>query len=317
MEHAAKLIGLLHRPVPHDLRRGAAAELDRHGRKLEGGAERAAQRALGHSEKAAAQGLTKDYIGPIREDTWALRVTSGPMTLAEHDLNFVETGAPYRPPPKLPPGAITAACEAKGLDPALKQNRRHMSKQARDKHFDDWLARQRALADQDRDQDPDEVAPAGTETAVATTDSGELAAPAAGTGVDIADHGFRPVPPAMTAVGYDDADNIPIDPALLELETVLVVDGDVTETLVNNITVPGDGRLGTVSLSWGDGTTPPALLSRDSVAGGDENDQCRILAAGRDGFAHFFATINLQRFTRTSTPGFQRAFTEVARRFRG
>jgi hypothetical protein len=70
MQHAARLIGLLHRAVPHDVRRGAAAELNRHGRKLEGGSELTAQHALGHSEKAAAQGLTKDYIGPILEDTW-------------------------------------------------------------------------------------------------------------------------------------------------------------------------------------------------------------------------------------------------------
>jgi hypothetical protein len=77
MQHAARLIGLLHRAVPHDVRRGAAAELNRHGRKLEGGSKLTAQRALGHSEKAAAQGLTKDYIGPIFDDTWALRVSTG------------------------------------------------------------------------------------------------------------------------------------------------------------------------------------------------------------------------------------------------
>jgi hypothetical protein len=40
------------------------------------------QRALGHSEKAAAQGLTKDYIGPILEDTWALRVKAAPIKLS-------------------------------------------------------------------------------------------------------------------------------------------------------------------------------------------------------------------------------------------
>jgi integrase len=82
MQHAARLIGLLHRAVPHDVRRGAAAELNRHGRKLEGGSKLTAQRALGHSEKAAAQGLTKDYIGPILEDTWALRVMAAPIKLS-------------------------------------------------------------------------------------------------------------------------------------------------------------------------------------------------------------------------------------------
>ncbi|KAK3377161.1 hypothetical protein B0T24DRAFT_236165 [Lasiosphaeria ovina] len=284
MQHAAKLIGLLHRAVPHDLRRGAAAELDRHGRKLEGGAELTAQRALGHSEKAAAQGLTKDYIGSIREDTWKLRVTSGPIKLSRRDLEFATGETSYRPSPKLAPDAITAACEAQGLDPSLKSNRRRVSKKARDKDYDDWLHQQRALLDQD-----EVVAPAGGGSstvkgdAVNSSSSFRLAPPVLSPAPVLAsDHG---------GVGNDDEEDIPIDPALLELEAALVGDGDITQMLADGITVPPP------AMPEG---PPPAMLE------GLEDDPCRMLTAERDEFSHFFATVNVRRFTRPNTPGFQK-----------
>ena len=139
--------------TPHAIRRGAAAELDFAGHSLEGGAELAVQRALNHSTAAADQGITRQYIGPWREDTLAARIKYGPNPLIAAGLGFTADSVPYTTP-KFSKDAVDAKCEEMGLDVASRASAAAARRVLQREHHDAWAAAQRALLDGDVAQAP-------------------------------------------------------------------------------------------------------------------------------------------------------------------
>jgi hypothetical protein len=149
------------------------------------------------------------------------------------------------------------------------------------------MEKQRALLD----QIPDQVTPADGSSATPTPPLHVVAA------ADLQD--------------IDDNDTIPIDPALLSFEAALMGEGDIAHMLVDGA-VPSDGDLMTSSSRvaaavGGRYRVAPVVLLSGQPAGTDD-DPCGILMVERDTFSHFFATINVKRFTYGFALGFQKGY---------
>ncbi|KAL6413398.1 hypothetical protein AUP68_02907 [Ilyonectria robusta] len=143
-----QLLGLLARPIPHDIRRGAAREFA-HLNDIPGSNLEATRIALGHSRKTAAMGVTERYVGDTGVDTWDLRLSSTPDSMPgeKHRLDFAETS--YRKPKqRRNPLDVDELCARFGLDPGKKTDRATAVRRADKLDFEAWVSVQKAARDE-------------------------------------------------------------------------------------------------------------------------------------------------------------------------
>jgi hypothetical protein len=134
----------MHRPITHDIRRGAAAEVDYYAEQIPGGHTEIVRKALGHSIPSMQFGTTDKYIGDIRFDLWTLRVKNGGLPTNKLDLLFAPTG--FRPDTPLR-AETTARCIRDGLDPDNDVDRHTAINRIISDKFDVWIADQRQRTD--------------------------------------------------------------------------------------------------------------------------------------------------------------------------
>ncbi|EXJ57123.1 hypothetical protein A1O7_07467 [Cladophialophora yegresii CBS 114405] len=140
LRHAASLIGMMARPVSHDLRRGAASDIFslKQSTNVEG-----VRRSLGHSQQAKSNGTTDRYIGRVKGDSWAARIEVS--AIAAEDPFEV----PLAPTPfvkrKVATKDIDKYCTTHKLD-VNDRNSRHKARKALEKvQYDRWLAQQQSV----------------------------------------------------------------------------------------------------------------------------------------------------------------------------
>jgi len=118
--------GIIESLSSHDLRRGAAKDLSQLPEAKLGSATVYVAEQLGHSEKARAAGITKNYIGAPTTGTWDLRVAA-----AKPDpFGITPTLVPFKAT-RNGPLVIAAFCEENGMDPRDSNARRRAGRALR------------------------------------------------------------------------------------------------------------------------------------------------------------------------------------------
>lgn len=135
LRQGCDLIGMLQSVVTHDLRRGAAAELAHMPGDLPGASTVGAARMLSHTNSVRDQGITADYVGHVREDTWKKRLHAefedefGPETVAR----------PFFKSTRQKSSAIDAIAIEHGLDPGVTKERTKARQIGQKRLRDEWI----------------------------------------------------------------------------------------------------------------------------------------------------------------------------------
>ncbi|RYP41052.1 hypothetical protein DL768_010546 [Monosporascus sp. mg162] len=152
----AKLIGLLHHPRSHDLRRGAAMELKNMKSDELHQNEAVVRESLGHSRTTQQRGISDAYAGHNLVDTWALRVRDVSARAAPNALTRDRAASSYVEPRKRSREEIDDACERYNLDPNVRKDRTQAAKRLKSDSLAKWRSEQRALLDGPDSTDGDE-----------------------------------------------------------------------------------------------------------------------------------------------------------------
>jgi hypothetical protein len=115
---ASELIGMLRPPVTHDIRRGAAADIFE--LPVAGGDTNRVRRALGHSMKAMNEGITDEYIGRSKGDSWAERLDSTADAASAFGVQTAQTSFKRR---KVETRDIDTYCDNNSLDKKSRNDR--------------------------------------------------------------------------------------------------------------------------------------------------------------------------------------------------
>lgn len=134
MAQAAPVAGFLEKPRGHDLRRGAAQDTAHLNGAVKGYATPAVAAVLGHSENSYQKGVTKAYVGDIRQSVYTMRVEEN----FEDRFGVATTDNYYVKRRKLTPSAITDLCETEGLDSSDPKNRKKMGIKHRAEELQNW-----------------------------------------------------------------------------------------------------------------------------------------------------------------------------------
>lgn len=294
LARGAALIGLSGRVTSHDIRRGAARELAGLDTAATGTNVEAARVGLGHSRKTMVEGVTDEYIGGARVDTWGLRLSSDTSSSHElkHKLDFADT--PYQKPKRRSAQEITQACGRYGLDPKIVNARVTAGRKLEQEHFQAWLAEQEAARKEAPSRPttaPEYMMHSGQSTA---STEGRLAEPDCEDTEQEAAQNEAPSRPisapeymmhpgqstASTEGRLAEADlegDIPIDPALGNLQSLLF----------------GEPSEAQEAILWETGLAPGHSIEMP--------DSCKVISADRETFITFFSQINV---TFAQMPGF-------------
>jgi len=142
LRRAATLVGMMARPVAHDLRRGSAADINSLG--AVENPERV-RRQLGHTHQAQALGVTDKYVGRLKGDSWADRVVGSET--AEDDpfgVQFAPTSFKKR---KIATKDIDNYCTTKNLDKTNRNDRYKARQELEKAQFNQWMAGQQSIMD--------------------------------------------------------------------------------------------------------------------------------------------------------------------------
>ncbi len=137
LKHAASLVGMLQRPVSHDVRRGAAADIAslKDSINVEG-----VRRSLGHTNAARGMGITDKYMGRLKGDSWAARIEgSANAPDDEFGVQFAPTAFVKR---KLATKDIDNWCKTKNVDAKDRNNRYRARKELEEAQYSQWVAYQ-------------------------------------------------------------------------------------------------------------------------------------------------------------------------------
>lgn len=129
--------------VTHSIKRGTASEVAHLPKKLTGTSESDAARVLGHSHNATKHGITGDYIGRLKEDTWKRRLE------VEFGDDFIPALAaqPFKRA-RQSTEAVKEICEELNLDPNDERERNKARFVGRSRLRADWLSQaQNAVED--------------------------------------------------------------------------------------------------------------------------------------------------------------------------
>jgi hypothetical protein len=139
VKQAAELACIVEDVVAHDIRRGGFRDLANLktavGGRLEGVAETA-----GHSASTRTKGITKQYAGHLREDTWKKRLVEN-EELEDFSVNIVDQPFKKR---RLNTQSITDYCDANGLDSQERGARDKARMELRDQAKREWAENGRA-----------------------------------------------------------------------------------------------------------------------------------------------------------------------------
>ncbi|KAF7189366.1 hypothetical protein HII31_09344 [Pseudocercospora fuligena] len=140
LRRGASLMGMLQLPVSHDIRRGSAA--DAYSLESFGNAENA-RMSLGHGNSSLGKGITDEYIGRHRADTWSAR-TAGVAAKPDEPFGIQVADVSYKKR-KLATADIDRYCENNGL-PKDERGSREKARQALQKmQHAQWAAHQQSL----------------------------------------------------------------------------------------------------------------------------------------------------------------------------
>lgn len=138
-KQAAELAGIAEDVILHDVRRGGFRDLANLktavGGRLEGVAE-----AAGHSASTRTEGITKQYTGHLKEDTWKQRLDEN-TELEDFGVNIVEQPFKKR---RLDTQAVTDYCDANGLISSKAGDRVKAQKMLRTQAKSTWAEKGRA-----------------------------------------------------------------------------------------------------------------------------------------------------------------------------
>ena len=129
------------RPVSHDLRRGAAADL--YALKHTASSD-VARRSLGHNHKTAHQGVTDAYIGRLKGNSWGERADA--MAKNPDDQFGIQLAIQPFKKRKVLTADIDKYLKTKQL-PNEDQNRRFATRALREVQFEQWKENQQSILD--------------------------------------------------------------------------------------------------------------------------------------------------------------------------
>lgn len=143
LNEGSRLVGIIPKLSPHDIRRGAAREAAHINGSNLGAAVEQARLTIGHSAITASpwNGDTEDYIGVLDNQMWEKRVRNPLKPATKHRLDF--TPNLYEPKPKRPKMDIEFICNDLNLDPSLPTDRAFASRQSSKADIDSWRAREK------------------------------------------------------------------------------------------------------------------------------------------------------------------------------
>lgn len=132
--------GLLAPLHAHDLRRGSAADTANLDAKVKGVATEAVAAVLGQSETTYLSGVTRQYVGSLRDDVWTKRVNEN----FEETFGIEAADAPFpKRQRQLTKHEITDLCNNEGLDPKDPAARKKAGAEYRKKEIADWMRKER------------------------------------------------------------------------------------------------------------------------------------------------------------------------------
>ncbi|KAM6513390.1 hypothetical protein FALCPG4_015815 [Fusarium falciforme] len=278
----ARLIGLLGRPITHDIRRGAARELCHIPDTIPGANVEIARIGLGHTRKAQQMGVTDDYVGHVAVDLFEKRREAGPDSLPGHGTRVDYADSAYTKPKKRKSTTIDEVCARHSLDPTTRAGRSLASYYANKEDWDAWVIDKKARLNEFSGSASNDAKwvmhhrhkPSDRQTLAPIEPAG------AGSSLSVEDGSIGPSPESLLAmepsIPLDDHDSLcvsdddlPVDPALQDLsDSLFIASGSVHDQLASRI-----------------------VLSLETE--GSLPRSCAAISSDRATFVGFFSTINI------------------------
>lgn len=306
---AAELVGMLNVPVAHDLRKGAAADLYSLKSNTYSGDTNKVRRSLGHSNAAMSKGLTDNYIGREKGDSWAARLDQAPTSTESAPFGVQMAIAPFKKK-KVMKVDIERYCDDNGITKERKG--RETARRALHKaQHQQWAENQRSILDGVQPTTSTaKPQPQGLATGFVTTDPVRVPLQDV-TNVSQTTSGFGAQTQRLLKYGdvsndNDDDDEIDytntgtafvlenIDPALRTFAGDLL--GVQAESPARNAGSAPQGDSVIDSMAEG-------CISLWAASRSQANNEVAVLRAPRDQFIGYLSTVNLVSLSETSLEG--------------